>query len=39
MAQCAAVFGGGIEAYADMPLLELLHWTHRAITLRSREDG
>ena len=31
LAQCAAEFGGGRRAFADLGLLDLLRWTHRAI--------
>ena len=31
IAQCAAEFGGGRSAYADLSLPDLLRWTHRAI--------
>lgn len=36
IAQCAAEFGGGRQAYADLELLELLRWTHRAIERERR---
>ena len=31
IAQCAAEFGGGRQAYHDLTLLDLLRWTSRAI--------
>ena len=31
LAQCAAEFGGGRQAYYDLTLLDLLRWTNRAI--------
>ena len=31
IAQCAAEFGGGRQAYHDLALLDLLRWTSRAI--------
>ena len=31
LAQCAAEFGGGRQAYHDLTLLDLLRWTSRAI--------
>lgn len=36
LAQCAAEFGGGRQAYHDLTLLDLLRWTHRAIERERR---
>jgi hypothetical protein len=37
LAQCAAVFGGGIDAFGGLNLMELLRWTNRAIILSQME--
>lgn len=41
LAQCAATFGGGINAYGAYNMLELIRWTDRAIqvTQGGEEDG
>lgn len=39
LAQCAIVFGGGVAAYGEYRLLDLLRWTNRAIVATRQDEN
>ncbi|EGZ47746.1 hypothetical protein [Neisseria wadsworthii] len=38
LAQCAATFGGGIDVYGRLALLDLLRWTNRAVKMQGGSE-